>query len=103
MVILFVILIIAGASYYFFVFKTAARRNADPRQQELARMLMQTAGYDGPRLGDQDIIKYVSRQGWPSGEARRRVAHAGSIARVAATPKIYESVKKSVARICGDL
>jgi hypothetical protein len=56
MTILIALLIIAAASCYFFVFRASARWNADPRQQELAQMLMRTAGHDGHYIRDQDIV-----------------------------------------------
>ena len=103
MIILIGLLTLAGAGCYFFVFRSSVRWNADPRQQELAQLLMRTAGHDGHYIRDQDIVSYVALHGWRSGEARRRVAHAGSIARDEATATVCEDVKRSVVRIRGGL
>jgi hypothetical protein len=85
-----VIAIMVGVAL-FLVVGITRKRNADPNQQHLARLLIDAA-QDSTR--HSELVNFIIHQPWSPKETRRRLAHAQSLAKIAAFPPTYERVRE---------
>jgi hypothetical protein len=83
---------------YFIFGRKVGAWNADPRQQQIAQMLIESAETESSRK-EIEIIKFMLNQGWGKTEMKRRIAHAVSITKVASVPSIYQGAKEAGLRI----
>jgi hypothetical protein len=67
--------------------------NADPAQQQLARMLVEVAESQDPKKF-ADIADWLVKQPWSASEIRNRIAHAVSITRISSVPATHARVKE---------
>jgi hypothetical protein len=64
--------------------------NADPIQQQFARLLIEAAETGG----QVQVINWLIQQPWSPSETRNRIAHAVSITKISSVPATYERVKQ---------
>ena len=75
-----------------------SKMNADPAQQHLARMFIEAAE-SGVLKKEIEITNWLIKQPWSAAEARSRITHAISIAKIASVPETYARVKEIGLRI----
>jgi hypothetical protein len=98
MTVAFGLIILGGLIYYFAIFRKTRAWNADPRQQQIARMLISAA--EGHEVGNEsEIIIFMCAQGWQKSELKSRIVHAASITRVSSVPSTYVAVKQTALKI----
>ncbi len=89
---------IGALVYYFVVFRKAANWNADPRQQQIARMLIHAAETQSARE-EVEIMNFMIDQGWRKSEIKNRIVHAVSITKVSSIPSVHAAVRDAGFRI----
>jgi hypothetical protein len=65
------------------------KMNADPDQQQFAKLLVAAAENPTAR-GEADLINWLAKQPRSPKETRNRIAHAVSIVKIASLPPTYE-------------
>ncbi len=73
----------------------APKMNADPEQQEFARLFI-SAVEQGKEV---DLINWLVKRHWRASETRTRIAHAISIVKIASVPETYRRAKEIGLRI----
>jgi Tfp pilus assembly protein PilV len=85
--------VVVAVIVFLVVTRKTTRWNADPRQQQMARMMIEAVKTKNTKL-EFEILSFALAQGWPKREMLSRVAHAVSITKVSSVPATYETTKK---------
>jgi hypothetical protein len=77
------------------LFGGVRRMNADPDQQQFAKLLIAAAEDSGIRARI-DLTNWLIKQRWAANgkETRNRIAHALSIVKIASLPATYERARE---------
>jgi hypothetical protein len=94
------LIVLAGVIYYFTIGRSTANLNDDPRQQQIARMLIASVELpSGSHQAELDIMSFMARQGWSKSELKWRITHAVSITKISSTTSVYALTRAAGLRI----